>query len=68
MGLLWYCLRLCVVEGVHLILSHNLSGSDKENMVYRLDCVVLRAVLMSWYHFLRQVRDISRRESRLDSK
>ena len=47
---------------------HDISGLEEENMVYRPDCVLSRSVLMSRYQFLRHVRDVSRRDSRLDSK
>ena len=44
-----------VVEGVDYILIHDLSGLEEDNMMYGLDFVVSRAVLMSRYHFLPQV-------------
>ena len=47
---------------------HDLSGLQEDNMVYWLGSVVSRAVFLSQYHFLRQLRDVSSKESRLDSK
>ena len=47
---------------------HDLSGLEEENIVYRSYFFVLYAVLMSRCQFLRLVRGVCIRESRLDSK
>ena len=41
-----------VLEGVDWILSHDLSDLEEKNIVYRSDCDISFAVLISQYQFL----------------